>query len=160
MKPSRAFITGEISWAYVALAFAWSGIGWWPFENAYLAYVLDRREWSWIWCVAMGVPGAALMIASLREHIAFRWPDPNPMRRWSMIQIDKSARLRGRLCLTLAFSWLYAFYVLTVVTKRPGAFLLIAVGGCAFMLAAWVENRRVQRDIRKQTSSFPAAAQN
>lgn len=156
MKPSRAMITGELSWAWIALGFAWSGSGLWPFGDSYLHMMLDKRDLDTLWVLAIGVPAALLMFASAREFIAYRWPPENPMRRWTIIQLEWSAKLRGRLCFALAFSWAYVFYVLVNTSTRPSAILPVAVGGFLFMMLFWIENRRVQRDIRKQTSSFPA----
>jgi hypothetical protein len=41
---------------------------------------------------------------------------------------------------------------------RPSALLPIAFGGVAFALWFWVENRRVQRECREQTSTFRASS--
>ena len=153
MKPSRAMIPAEISWAYIALAFAWSGAGFWPFSDSYLNRILEKHEWEWLWLVYMGIPALALMIVSGREHFAHKRGRCN-----TLIDMDASARLRGRLSLALCFSWIYAEYVLVVVQKRPSALLLIAAGGAFFMFYAWVENRRVQRDVRKQTGTYAAPA--
>lgn len=144
-------IFAEISWAYLAMCFAWAGAGFWPFEHAYLNRVLVRHEWEWLWLVFMGIPAVALMVASLREHYAHKH------RRMTIVDMDRSARLRGRLCLALAFSWTYAEYVFIVVQSRPSALMLVAAGGVFFMSFAWIENRRVQRDVRKQTGSFAVA---
>ena len=153
MKPSRAMIMAEISWAYVALCFAWAGAGIWPFDDAYLNRVLERHDWEVLFAVFMGVPAVALMIAAAKEHFLHKRGLCN-----TMIAMDASARLRGRLALILAFSWLYAEYVLVVVQRRPSALMLIAAGGFFFMTYAWVENRRVQRDVRKQTGTFAASS--
>lgn len=157
MKPSRAMITGELSWAWVALSFAWSGSGLWPFESSYLHVTLDRRGQEWIWSLFVGVPAVALMIASAREWFSHCYFALAPtMRSWSIFQLDKSASVRGWLCLALAFSWLYVLYVMLTSTGRPNAILPVALGGLVFMIMFWLENRRVQRDIRKHTASFLA----
>lgn len=158
MKPSRAMISGEISWAWVALAFAWSGSGLWPFAESYLHMVLDKRDLDEIWCAAIGIPSTLLMVASTREWIAHRWPSLDPLKRWTIQQLDNSARLRGRMCLALLFSWVYVTYILLRTSSRPSAITPVAIGGALFMLWFWIENRRVQRDIRKQTAGFPSAA--
>lgn len=159
MKPSRSMITGELSWAWIAFAFAWSGSGFWPFGDSYLYRVLGRQDLDELWSIAVGVPALLLMFFSLREYAAHRWPPADPYKRWSIVQLDQSARIRGRMCLALLFSWAYVVYVLTNTQARPSALILIALGGVLFMGWFWTENRRVQRDIRKQTTSFRAPVQ-
>ena len=153
MKPSRRMIPGEISWAYIALCFAWAGAGFWPFDDAYLNRVLEKNHWEWLWLVFMGLPAAALMFVSGREHILSTHGRCN-----SMIEIDICAKWRARFTLILAGSWLYAVYVLILIQKRPSALMMVALGGLFFMLWAWGENKRVRRDVKKQTGSFSAPA--
>lgn len=157
MKPSRAMIPAEVSWAYIALVFAWSGSGLWPFESSYLHKVLARDDGDTLWTVVIGLPAILLMIASLREYIAHRWPKWG-RRNWSMIDMDISARIRGRLCFALAFSWAYVVYAVLMHVAGGLTVLSLALGGFAFMLFSWVENRRVQRDIKKQTIGFSVRA--
>lgn len=157
MKPSRMMITGEISWAWVALAFAWSGSGIWPFDESYLNRILGRQEIDDLWAALVGVPALVLLYFSIREWVVHRWQSPDPRKRWTMIQLDRSTRMRGRMCLALLFSWAYVIYVLVNTQAKPSALILVALGGAFFQGWFWLENRRVQRDIRKQTVSFPAA---
>lgn len=158
MKPSRMMITGELGWAWVAIVFAYVGAGLPPFQMAYLHLALDKADVDWLWGFAVGAPGLALLVFALREYLAFRYPSVDIQRRWTLVEIDRSARLRGRMNLALAFSWAYIIYANLQTSSRPSVVLPVAAGGIIFSLWFWVENRRVQRDIRKDTASFPSAA--
>lgn len=158
MKPSRAMITGEISWAWVAIAFAYVGAGLPPFDESYLHLALDKRGIDWLWALAAGAPGLVLLYFSTREYLVYRFPPTDPMLRWTMVEIDHSARVRGRASIALVFSWSYITYASLTTSSRPSVVLPVAIGGAFFSLWFWVENRRVQRDIRKETTSIPAAA--
>src|SRR4051812_35326034 len=147
MKPSRGMITGELSWAWVALACAWNGSGLWPFEGSYLYTILARRNMDELWCIAVGVPALALMFVSGREWIVHCFTDT--FERWNVFQLEQSVRMRAWLCLALAFSWIYVVYVMALVQSRPGQITPVAGGGAIFMLAFWLENRRVQRAVKK-----------
>lgn len=148
-------ITGELSWAWIALSFAWSGSGVWPFADSYLHAALDKRDLDWVWSVFVGAPAALLLIFSAREWLSHCSQRVGLARQWTIFQLERSAMVRGRLCLALVFSWLYVFYVIsTSPSSRPSAITPVAAGGAFFMLMFWLENRRVQRDIRKHTASF------
>jgi hypothetical protein len=165
-------LTGEIGWAFVALSFAWSGMGGWPLEPSYLHRALERTGETVLWGVAIGIPALVLLVASLREYWAIAYPPADPWRararRWSILQIDRSARIRGRMCLVLAGSWAYMFKVmleLSVLQEtangvfegvRANAIIPISLFGCLCMFWSYLENRRVQRDVRKATGMFPA----
>lgn len=154
MKPSRAMITGELSWAWVALSFAWAGSGLWPFGESYLHAALDKKGLDEVWSVLVGAPAALLMYFSARE-----WMSQHVIGvSWTEVQLDMSARLRGSLSLALAFSWFYVIYVMVATPGRPSPLLLIGMGGAFFMLTFWIENRRVQRDIKKRNKTFVVRA--
>ena len=170
MKPSRYMLTGEISWALVALSFAWSGMGGWPMAPSYLSRMLERRGGGMfvseqvLWTVVIGVPALVLLFMSLREWWAHK------RHIWTMAQIEQSSRIRGRMCLVMFVSWLYMFKVMLagavasmfpngvqmLDAPRANAMLPIALFGAVCMLWFWLENRRVQRDVRKATGVFPA----
>jgi len=168
MKPSHRMLTGEIGWAFVALSFAWSGMGGWPLEPSYLHRALERTGETVLWGAAIGIPALVLLIASLREYwaIAHWWADAR--KRWSIVQIDRSVRIRGRMCLVLAVSWAYMFKVMLELSGleetangvfegvRANAIMPIALFGCLCMFWSYLENRRVQRDVRKATGRFTA----
>lgn len=158
MKPSRAMIPAEISWAYIALSLAWSGANMWPFKITWLNEVLTKAGHDILWPVFIVIPAAGLMFFSGREYIASRWPSKDPRKRWSLDRIESSARARGWLSLLLAFSFGYMVYVLSIVGKHPNSIMLIAVGGVVFTLWSWLENRRVQREYREHTGIFPTSA--
>ena len=146
-------IPAEISWAYIAFCFAWAGGGFWPFDDAYLNRVLERKGWEFLWLFSMGIPALSLMIVSARELYLYRKGRCN-----SLLAIDLFAKWRSRLSVVLLFSWLYAVFTLHAVQKHPSALKMVAYGGVCFMFWAWLENKRVRRDVRKQTGTFAAPA--
>ena len=111
-----------------------------------------------------GVPAVVLLFMSLREWCAHK------RRIWTMAQVEQSSRIRGRMCLVMVVSWLYMFKVMlagaiatmfpngvqALDAPRANAMLPIALFGAICMLWFWMENRRVQRDVRKATGVFPA----
>lgn len=146
-------ITGEMSWAWIALSFAWAGSGIWPFDGSHLHQVLDRRGLDEIWALFVGLPAAALLYFSSREWVAHCAARNGFAAAWSVIENARSAKWRARLCMTLTFSWMYVFYALVSAhNNKPSALIPVALGGVVFMLMFWLENRRVQRDIRKSSS--------
>lgn len=170
MKPSRYMLTGEISWALIALAFAWSGMGGWPLAPSYLHRMLERQGNEVLWVLVIGIPALLLVFVSLREWIAHQRAARDVRRRWSLVELDRSARIRGRLCLAMVASWAYMFKVMlagalagmfpngqaALDAPRANAILPIALFGAVCMLWFYLENRRVQRDVRKATGVFPA----
>ena len=165
MKPSRHMLTGEISWAMIAICYAWSGMGGWPLAPSYLYRMLERQGEQWIWTLVIGIPALVLLVVSSREWFA-------NLRRtqWDMFRIERSSRLRGRLCLVMLVSWLYMFMVMlrsafdsmfpngaqALDAPRANAMLPLALFGVICMFWFWWENKRVQRDVRKATGVFPA----
>jgi hypothetical protein len=161
MKPSRAMITGEISWAFVALCFAWSGSGLWPMQSTYLHDLLDQRAQDVWWTLFIGVPSLGLFVVSLREYVGSydrRRAPRARAQRWPLEKLERSAHIRGWLCATLAFSWTYIAYMLLKLSARPSAILPVAVGGAVFAIWFLIENRRVQRECRKRADVHSAAA--
>lgn len=168
MKPSHRMLTGELSWSLVALAFVWSGMGGWPFEPSYLHRALERQGETWVWCLVIGIPALVLLGASVREYWAIEQWNTDPVRRWTILQFDRSARIRSRCCLAMSASWAYMFKVMLELAVlqattngvfegvRANAIMPVALFGCVCTFWFWLENRRVQRDVRKATSSFPA----
>lgn len=168
MKPSHRMLTGEISWALVALSFVWSGMGGWPLEASYLHRALDRLGETALWSAVLGVPAAVLFFASTREHFAFTHPPADPRKRWSLADLDRSARVRSVCSGLMCLSWLYIFKVvveLSVLRATPNgvfeglranAIMPIALAGAVCTFWFWWENRRVRRDVRKATGVFPA----
>lgn len=168
MKPSHRMLTGEIFGSFVALSFAWSGMGGWPLEPSYLHRALERHDVTWLWSTVIGIPALVLLAVSLREYFAFTHPPVDPARRWSIWQIERSARIRAWMCLAMSASWAYMFKVMVELSVlretangvfegvRANAILPIALFGCLCMFWFWLENRRVQRDVRKHTAVFPA----
>jgi hypothetical protein len=168
MKPSHRMLTGEIFGALVALSFAWSGMGGWPLEPSYLNRALERTGETVLWAVAIGIPALVLLVVSMREYWAIAHPPADTAKRWSIVEIDRSVRIRAWMCLAMSVSWAYMFKVmleLSVLREtangvfegvRANAIMPIALFGCLCMFWSWLENRRVQRDVRKATAVFPA----
>ena len=168
MKPSHRMLTGEIGWALVALSFAWSGMGGWPLEPSYLHRALDRQGETWLWSLVIGIPALVLFVVSMREYWAIAHPPADPAKRWSIFQIDRSVRIRACMCLVTSASWAYMFKVMLELSVlrdtanhvfegvRANAIMPIALFGCLCMFWSWLENRRVQRDVRNKTGVFPA----
>jgi hypothetical protein len=140
-RPSRGMISGELSWAFVALAFAWAGSGLWPFEGGYLARTLTAKDldeaWPWL---TLG-PSLWLVAASGWELVG------NRRRDWPAQKVVHAVGCRFWANTGLLFCWVYILYALTRL-GFAGVLSFVAAGGCAF--AAWfiVENRRVLREFR------------
>lgn len=162
MKPSRAMITGEISWAFVALCFAWSGSGLWPLETSYLYFMLHQQGLAYWWALIIGAPSCALFCVSLLEYVSTHDRRRDPLRlhesRWPPTRLERSARLRGRLCAALLLSWVYMAYFMVKLSARPSAILPVAIGGAVFALWFLIENRRVQRECKRRSHPGSAAA--
>lgn len=168
MKPSHRMLTGEISWALIALSFVWSGMGGWPLAASHLHQALERQGVTWLWLAVIGIPALVLLVASVREYWAIERPPKDLARRWMLLDFDLSARIRSRCCLAMVISWAYMLYVMVKLAVpretangvfegvRANAIMPIALFGCLCMFWFWWENRRVQRDVRKQTGVFPA----
>lgn len=149
MKPSRAMISGEMSWAFVALAFAWAGVT----QGSYLNRLLEQHAEPLLWGVLLAGPALVLMALSVREWIAH-----SSRRCWGIVELEASARWRGRLCLALIAGWLYMLKIAATFSSGANATSAVALGGVVFMLWFYIQNRRVQREIRVQTAQFGAAA--
>lgn len=139
-------LSGEISWSFFALAFAWSGAGGWPFPPSALYFILEQSGHQYCWSFMTGGPAALLMVTSLREWIAHERGE----REDTFDRSDRCARVRGRLCLLGMFSWLYILYVLAPISGGANAITMVALGGVVFMWWFYKENRRVRREIRNQ----------
>jgi hypothetical protein len=146
-------ISGEISWAFVALTLAWAGAGLPPLHDSYLHSVLDRRNWDEIWSIVVGIPAAAMMFYSMREYVAHRWPSKDQEKQWTIEEFYHSAKMRGALAFALCFSFIYATYVMLAVSKRVSAVTPIVMGGAIFTFLSFVENRRVQREIKRHRAT-------
>lgn len=153
MKPSRAMLTGELSWAFVAVCVAWAGSGLWPMEGTHLHSILYTWKYDYLWTGLIGIPALALLWVSAKEHFLCH----NQPNFWDLGKINASASLRGRLCLMLAFTWAYILYVMVNVVAEYSTLTLVSLGGVVFCLWFWTENRRVQRDFRKH-SAIPASS--
>lgn len=158
MKPSRAMIPGEISWAFIALAYAWAGAGAWPLQPGSLYYVVSRHAHPALWGLLLGVPALLLMLASAREWAAHFRACGDYTQRWSVEELHRSAQLRGRLCLALIAGWGYMIKIAAGITSGANATSVVALGGVLFMLWFYIENRRVQREIRCQAAAAYRAA--
>jgi hypothetical protein len=143
LRPSRAMISGELSWAFVAICFAWAGSSLPPFGDGYINRVLERHELDEIWPYVTSIPAIVLLMASLAE-LKWDW-----RRRWTPEFLERSAAVRSWANAGLLFSWAYILMMLLKI-GFSGVLLMVAVGGVAF--SGWFvwENRRVQRDYRKQ----------
>ena len=171
MKPSRYMLTGEISWALVAISFAWSGMGGWPLAESYLSRMLGRLDdagmlltTQFLWATVIGIPALILLFVSGREWWAHK------RHAWTMFQVERSSRLRARMCLVMFISWVYMLKVMIegaimsmfpngaqmFDVPRANAMLPIAFFGALCMLWFWWENKRVMRDVRKATGVYPA----
>lgn len=136
--------------AFVALCYAWSGLGWWPLSESYLHLTLTKNSYNLWWAGLVGVPAAMLLYLSGRE-----WAAQFLKRRWDLLEIEHSATRRSWMCLVLAWSWGYIVYVLLHLGGRPNALLLIALGSVVFSLWFFAENRRVKREFKEQATIFP-----
>ena len=144
-KPSRAMISGELSWAFMALLLAWSGSGLLGMEGSFLNRALVARGEFVIayWSVLIGVPALALVFCSGREYLLSK------RERWSMEQLLRSSRTRFWCCVALAFSWLYMLNVIWGFGTRTSALRGIALGGLLFTMWFVWENGRVRRECEK-----------
>ena len=153
LRPSRGMISGELSWAAIALVLAWSGSGLLGMDGSYLNQVMERssRFGPLLWTVLVGAPALALMTVSLREYLLAG------REAWPLEQLEQSAAVRAWLSAALAFSWLYMLHVLTTISARPSALRGLAIAGLVF--CAWFvwENRRVQRECRQGRARAEAA---
>jgi hypothetical protein len=157
MKPSRAMIPGEMSWAFIALLYVASAL--WPDSVLH-----DRLSAMGIvslalWSCLLGIPALWLMTVSAREWVAHCQACKGFAPRWSIFETDHSAMLRGRLCLALLLGWAYMLYVIASGEVFRGAIISTgtSAGGCLFMLWFYKENRRVRREIRNGTAVAAAA---
>jgi hypothetical protein len=168
MTPSHRMLTGEMSWSLVALSFVWSGLGGWPFVESYLHLVLERNGETWVWSLVIGIPALVLLATSVFEYWAISHPPEDPAKRWTICELERSARARAWCCLAMCASWAYMLKVMLELAVpretaywglggvRANAIMPIALFGCLCMFWFWLENRRVQRDVRKQNGVFPA----
>lgn len=165
MKPSRLMLTGEISWAIVGASFAWSGLGGWPLEQSYLNRALERHDGSILWALAIGVPSLLLLAASCWEWAMRLRAERDPRHRLSIVDVERLARIRGRLCFWMALAWLYIFKVTLELSTNGHAVeevvraterIPIALAGALMTFWFWTEGRRVQRDCRNETGVYPA----
>lgn len=144
-RPSRAMISGEMSWAAIALVLAWSGSGLGGMAGSYLNHVLAQKHWlePFLWAAVIGVPAAALLVVSAWEYALSK------RHAWALDRVELWARLRGGLDVALAFSWLYMVHVLETMSARPSALRGFGMLGIAFCAWFVIENRRVRRHCRK-----------
>lgn len=149
LRPSRAMISGELSWAAIAFVLGWSGAGILGMDGSYLNQVLEREHWlaPALWIIVLGVPAAALFIVSGWEYAL------SQRQAWPLDRIERWAAMRARLVSALAFSWLYMLYALDATSARPSALRGLGVLGFAFCAWFVIENRRVRRHCRKWRES-------
>lgn len=139
MKPSRGMISGELSWAFVALC-----VGLQPYTSSWLySRLLETRSPPELWSALLIVPALGLIVIGIVELAKHG--------SWSCVEVARSARWRGRLCLTSTLGWLYMVKVLAVDLNRVSVStsMLFALGGVVFMSWFYKENRRARREIRK-----------
>lgn len=148
MKPSRAMIPGELFAAYVALAYAWAGAGGWPMTPGPIAHLVAAHANPVLWLALLGAPALLLIGVSGGEWFAHRRACADCTLRWSFDELARSALVRGRLCLALICGWLYLAKLTLQIPSGASAASLVAAGGVAFCVWFYVENRRVQREIR------------
>lgn len=140
-RPSRAMLSGELSWAFIALAFALIGSGLWPYGEGYLYRVIERGGFaaSWPWMTIP--PSVWLLGTALHELLG------NRRRDWPTEKVVRSVMCRGWANAWLLFCWLYVIYALARI-GLVSLIITVAVGGAAFSLWFIWENRRVQREFR------------
>jgi hypothetical protein len=157
MKPSRAMIPGEISWAFIALLYVASAL--WPDSVLHDRLVSMGMVSLMLWTTLLGVPSIWLMFVSSREWVAHCQACKGNAQRWTIFETDRSAMLRGRLCLALLLGWAYMLHVILSGDVFKGAIISTGIsgGGCVFMLWFYKENRRVRREIRNGTAVTSAA---
>jgi hypothetical protein len=152
MSPSRAMISGELSWSFVAVCFAIAGSGIPRLGVGSLHQALKEHASPLLWAVLLGAPAACLFAVSLREWCAHSNACRRSLQRWSPFQLDRSAMWRSWCCLASIFGWLYIFKVLVSDLHRASVLAVIALGACIFMGWFYKENRRVRREIRGNTT--------
>jgi hypothetical protein len=156
VRPSRAMISGEFSWAFVALVYAWAGAGAWPFEPGVFYHALQATDHPTVWPIVIAPPALALMIVSGNEWLSHLGTYRRMGRGWTLAELDQSVKFRGWCCLLLIMAWLYMLYVLLPAfgPQVEGAKTLIAlaIGGIVFTGWFYIENRRVRREIRNHIS--------
>lgn len=146
--PSRGMISGEISWAFFAVCFAYAGSGIPPFHDGPLYLALSARAEPLLWSLLLALPSITLFALDARELVAHRRCISDCAHCWTCDELARSAMLRGRLCLALLLGWGYMLHVMAHATKFS-VLALIAAGGCVFMWWFYKENRRVRREIHK-----------
>lgn len=150
--PSRAMISGELSWSFVAFWFALAGSGLPWLGRGALYQALREHASPLLWGVLIGAPAAALFYFSLREWCAHSNACRRNRPRWNVFEQDRSAMWRSWGCLGLLAGWIYMVKVLVADLHRVSVLLPIAIGGCFFMWWFYKENRRVRREIRGSTT--------
>lgn len=150
MKPSRAMIPGELSWAFLSLCYALAGSGIPPFGAGSLYYALNEHASPELWALLLAVPALVLIWAASREWFAHhRCCSGDEGACWLPSQLYHSAKIRGWCCLWSIPGYGYMLKVLVHDLQRASVLAVIAAGGCVFMWWFYVENRRVRREVRK-----------
>lgn len=137
--PSRGMLSGEISWAFIAIALGWGGTGFFPFEDGYLVRILRENGFDNTWPLMTLTPSIWLFIVSTRELVA------NRARAWPVEKALWSIQLRFWASALLLLCWVYIAYAFSKMGLF-GVLNVIAVGGACFALWSIWENRRVVRE--------------
>lgn len=143
MKPARAMIPGEILCSLFAISLAWSGGGFWPFEPGLLYKILKATDGrNMLWAICLGVPAITLMTLSIREWICGL--------SWTPHQVRVSSCFRGKMVLAMGLCWIYSLYLLGFHANGANSLLLQTIIASMYCGWSYVENRRVQREVRKK----------
>lgn len=101
-----------------------------------------------VWLVLLGAPSVALFILAARE-----WKMPQLKR--NAAAVDNSCRWRSRAAGVQALSWIYGLKLLAAANGASWFGVLSAVM-VVFLGWSYIENRRVRREIKHQTTAFMA----
>ena len=149
MKPSRGMIPMELLIACLSLSFALvGGLGWPPPEGPLYGLLVEKGQ-SVVWLVLLGTPAAVLAGLGAAE-----W---RRGRHWDVVRLDRSCCHRSWLVGIQGLCWLYGLYLpLAAPWTNLRGIALISVVMMFFCAWSYVENRRVRREIRRETTSFLA----
>lgn len=148
MRPSRAMIPMELLAASISILVGLVGMTGWPPGIGTLYAALHSYGERYLWFVLLASPAVAML--------GFGWLEWfSKELRMSPERVDRNARRRARASLLQLVSWIYGLKLLADA-NGAGWIGLLAVIMVVFLGWSYVENRRVQREIRNATTRYLA----